>query len=102
MNQQTTETKALKSRGHKLKPLVTVAAKGLSDTVLGEIDRALADHELIKVKIKVGDRASREQIAQDICKRTKATIIQQVGGVILVLRRADKPNPRLSNLIRIL
>jgi RNA-binding protein len=100
MSLTSAETKSMKALGHKLKPLVTVAGKGLSETVMSEIDRALADHELIKVKIKLGERADREQAASEICQHTGATLVQQVGGVILILRRTEKPNPRLSNLIR--
>jgi RNA-binding protein len=43
--------KNLKALGHKLNPVVMVAGKGLSDTVLEEVRRALHDHELIKVKL---------------------------------------------------
>ncbi len=42
------DTKQLRAIGHKLKPVVTVAGKGLSETVRLEIERALTDHELIK------------------------------------------------------
>ena len=42
--------KALRTIGHKLNPIVTVAGNGLSENVLIEIDRALEDHELIKIK----------------------------------------------------
>ena len=48
--------KQLRAIGHKLKPVVTVAGNGLSDNVLQEIQRALADHELIKIKVSDGDR----------------------------------------------
>ena len=48
----------LKALGHALNPVVTVAGKGLADTVLDEIRRALHDHELIKVKFAVGDRTA--------------------------------------------
>ena len=45
------DTKQLRAIGHKLKPVVTVAGKGLTDTVVEEINRALSDHELIKVNL---------------------------------------------------
>ena len=86
--------------GHKLKPLVTVAGKGLSDAVINEIERALNDHELIKVSIKVGDRAARAEICRAICERCNASLVQQVGNVALIFRAATQPNPKLSNLLR--
>lgn len=94
------EIKQYRAIGHKLRPVVTVAGNGLSDTVLAEIDAALTRHELIKIKLAVGSREARQAVGDEIGERTGADIIQRVGNIILVLRRAEKPDPRLSNLIR--
>ncbi len=96
------DEKQLRAIGHKLKPVVTVASNGLSENVLQEVQRALDDHELIKVKIAVGDREARSAIASALCADTGATLIQSVGNIVLLLKRAKKPDPRLSNLIRVL
>jgi RNA-binding protein len=50
MNLAQSQKKQLRSIGHSLHPLVTVASKGLSENVMTEIKRALFDHELIKVR----------------------------------------------------
>jgi RNA-binding protein len=42
-----TERKALKARAHKLEPVVIIGAKGLTEEVVKEVDRALKAHELI-------------------------------------------------------
>lgn len=94
------DTKQLRAIGHKLKPVVTVAGKGLSETVRLEIERALTDHELIKIKLVVGERADRSAISEDICDSTGAELIQSMGNIILLLRRSAQPDPRLSNLLR--
>ena len=47
------DKKYLRSLGHQLKPVVTVAGNGLTESVVAELDRALSDHELIKVKLAV-------------------------------------------------
>jgi RNA-binding protein len=94
--------KYLRSIGHKLNPVVTVASKGLSDAVIAEIDRALSDHELIKVKISVGDRDLKKQVIDDICTQLKADEVQTIGHILLIHRAAKKPNPKLSNLLRVL
>ncbi|MDJ0878858.1 MAG: YhbY family RNA-binding protein [Halieaceae bacterium] len=94
------DEKQLRAIGHKLKPVVMVAGKGLTDGVMAEIERALTDHELIKVKVAVGGKADREQVADDICARTGAELVQSTGGMLLLLRRAPQPDPRLSNLLR--
>jgi len=96
------DTRQLRGIGHKLKPVVTVAGNGLTDTVLAEIDAALSRHELIKVKLAVGDREVRRAVAEEICQRSGAELVQAVGNVILILRRSPEPDPRLSNLLRAL
>ena len=94
------DIRQLRAIGHKLKPVVTIAGNGVSDAVLAELDRALNDHELIKIKLAVGSREARSAVGQEICEGTGAEIVQSIGNVIVVLRRTAQPDPRLSNLIR--
>ena len=94
------DSKQLRAIGHKLKPVVTIAGKGLTEGVIAELDRALTDHELIKVKLAVGSREARADIADEISTLTGAELVQSIGSVILLLRRSPTPDPRLSNLIK--
>jgi RNA-binding protein len=95
------DVKQLRTIGHKLKPVVTVAGNGLTENVMAELERALNDHELIKIKLAVGSREARKEVSDDICTRTRAKLVQSIGGVILIMRRTEKPDPRLSNLIKV-
>ena len=92
--------KALRTMGHALKPVVTVAGKGLSEGVLEELNRALEDHELIKVKLMVADRELRHQVIGELCEKSGAELIQEIGKIALIFRAAQKPNAKLSNLLR--
>ncbi len=94
--------KQLRAIGHKLKPIVTVGGNGLSETVIAELDRALTQHELIKVKLAVGSREAKAAVSAELCDTMGAELVQGIGNIILVLRRAENPDPRLSNLIRAL
>ena len=94
------EKKHLRRLGHNLKPIVTVAGNGLNENVIAELDRALDDHELIKVKLAVGDRSAKAQIINAICEQLNALNVQTIGHMLLLLRRAKIPNPKLSNLLR--
>lgn len=94
------QKKYLRTIGHGLKPIVTVADKGLSEAVLTEIERAIGDHELIKIKLVVADRALRSEIIDQICQQCDAVQVQAIGKIVLIYRKNNKPNPRLSNILR--
>ena len=91
--------KKLRTIGHSLKAVVTVAGNGLSESVLAEFNRALDDHELIKVKI-VGDRQERGEIVNEIRKLPETEIVQVTGGMALVYRPSREPKPELSNILK--
>jgi RNA-binding protein len=76
----------LKARAHALEPVVKVGQSGLTDAVIAEIDRALAAHELIKVRAGGSDRASRSAALDTITARTDATAVQSVGKVLVLWR----------------
>jgi RNA-binding protein len=76
----------LKARAHALEPTVHVGHAGLTGTVVAEVERALAAHELIKVKIGDADRDARAALAEAICARTDAVLVQQVGKVFVLWR----------------
>lgn len=98
--QSSLDQRQLRAIGHRLNPVVTVGGNGLSDTVITELERALSQHELIKVKLAVGDRDKRKTVTEELLERTEATLVQSIGNIIVILRKADKPDPKLSNLIR--
>lgn len=73
------------AKSHMLKPIVIIGDKGLTDSVLKEIQNALEHHELIKIKIAIGDRNERAQIANTICQSMKATFLVQMIGRIATI-----------------
>lgn len=80
------ERSHLKARAHSLEPHVQVGHGGVTDAVAAEVDRALAAHELIKVKIVGDDRHARAEIAEALAGRTGAALVQSVGKVIVLWR----------------
>jgi RNA-binding protein len=81
------ERKALKAKAHKLDPVVHIGAKGVTDEVIAEIDRALGAHELIKVRAGSMERHARDDAFDSICERTGAEAVQQVGKVFVIYRK---------------
>ena len=84
------QLKHLRGLAHKLKPVVMVGQHGLKETILEEIENALEFHELIKVKISVGDRDMRDEIIETILEDSRATLVQRVGNMATLFRRNPK------------
>lgn len=76
----------MKARAHALEPKVMVGHGGATPAVIAEVDRALAAHELIKVKILGGDREAREAVGEALCAGADAATVQRVGKVIVLWR----------------
>ena len=85
------QKKNLRGRAHHLKPFVTVADKGLSESVVAEIERALNDHELIKVKLR-GERIQRKAWELGIAAQCNAELVHSIGQVACFYRKhPEKP-----------
>ncbi|MAL97246.1 ribosome assembly RNA-binding protein YhbY [Hydrocarboniclastica marina] len=100
MSLSSAQRREYRAIAHHLKPVVTLGDKGLSEGVRDEIERALNDHELIKVKVAGGEKEARTEQADALCQATGAELVQLIGRVAVLLRRSRKPNPKLSNLSR--
>lgn len=94
------QKKAFRSIGHHLNPVVTVSENGLSEGVMAELERALNDHELIKIKIAVGERETRRQAVEELAAGSRAEVVQIIGKMALLYRSNPKANPKLSNVTR--
>ncbi len=81
----------LRSRAHALKPVVVTGQAGVTDAVMEEIERSLAHHELIKIKLNFEDRGIRRQQAEIICQRTGCQEVQHIGRMAVLYRPAKKP-----------
>ena len=83
----------LRRLAHPLRPVVQLGDAGLSDGVVDAVDRALEDHELIKVKLS-GERDERKQTAADLAERTRSELAGLVGRVAVLYRPASDPERR--------
>jgi RNA-binding protein len=89
------QKKYLRGLGHKLKPTVMIGDAGLTDAVKAEFQSTIDHHELIKIRIRVGDRAARDDIITALCEEAGATLVTRIGNVALIYRR-NPEKPRLN------
>ena len=100
MHLDTNQRKDLRRLAHHLKPIVTVAERGLTESVMAEIERALIDHELIKVRITSNDRTLRSASTTEICATRDAALVAEIGKIAVLYRHNPNAKPHLSNLQR--
>jgi RNA-binding protein len=94
------QKKQFKSIGHHLKPVLIVADNGLSEGVLAELERALVDHELIKIQFRIAERDDRHAVIDELCQTAKCELVQSIGKMALVYRKNPNVNRQLSNVHR--
>jgi len=75
-----------------LKPVIIIGQKGMSENLHNEIDLSLGHHELLKLRIPGLGKADKRELAQQICARHGAQLIQSIGNVIVIYR----PNPDID------
>ncbi len=98
----TQQKKSLRGVAHHLDPIVAVSERGLSEGIVEETERALRDHELIKVRVLMTDRTSRSEITAELAAQCSAAVLQQIGKVAVLYRHNPQANPKLSNVARYL
>ncbi|OTG86175.1 RNA-binding protein [Acinetobacter sp. ANC 4558] len=94
------ERKRLRQIGHALNPVVMIGDKGLTESVVEELNRALNDHELIKIKIAGEDREARSALILEVAEASQSEVVQTIGKIALLYKKATKQNQKLSNLVR--
>lgn len=85
----------LRELSHPLKPVVTVGNKGITPSLLDELDIALEHHELLKVRMAGGDRAERDEQVRVLIEHSGAELVQSIGYVAS-LYRANSEQPKLA------
>lgn len=89
------QKKFLRTLAHNLKPIIWIGQKGITENVMMEINNALDHHELVKIRIRVGDRLLRDQTAEEICKATASEPVQKTGNTIVLFRR-NQEQPKIN------
>jgi RNA-binding protein len=85
----------LRGLAHALKPVVRMGDAGLTAGVALEAERALHDHELIKVKAPGGDRAARDALFATLALKTRSVLVHRIGNVAVFYRA----RPDLSGIV---
>ncbi len=89
----------LKGLGHHLNAIVTVGKEGISDTLIVALKEALLQHELVKVRVGNSATGDRHEVADELAKRTNASLASVLGKTMLIYKRhPEKPVIKLPKV----
>lgn len=80
------ERSALRAAAHHLHPIVLIGDRGLTESVLSEIDRSLSAHELIKVRVSGAERDARDAMLATICETLSCAAVHHLGKTLIIYR----------------
>ncbi|MFW6237990.1 MAG: ribosome assembly RNA-binding protein YhbY [Halanaerobiales bacterium] len=80
----------LRGQGNDLDPVIHIGKNGISEELVEQTDKALDDHELIKVRVLENSLFSTRQAADELAEKTNADVIQVIGSVFLLYRRNEE------------
>ncbi|MBE9526564.1 MAG: ribosome assembly RNA-binding protein YhbY [Proteobacteria bacterium] len=89
------QNRFLRAQAHSLKPVVLIGGAGLTDNVINEINHALEDHELIKVRVNADDRDDKKLMIEKISRQTESEMVQTIGHIGIFYRQNEK-DPKIS------
>ncbi|MDP2134295.1 MAG: YhbY family RNA-binding protein [Sulfuritalea sp.] len=84
------QRRALRAAAHHLNPVVSISQKGLTPSVLAEIDRCLKAHELIKLRLYGIERENRAALFTEICTALNCAEVQHIGNLLVLWRENPK------------
>lgn len=88
----------LRAAGHHLSPVVQVGKEGVTGPVLRQLDRALVDHELVKVKVGTESPEDRFATAEALLAGADGAWLAQILGRTMLLYRRHPKKPRYEPL----
>ena len=91
------QRKILEKAAHDLQPVVIVGGAGMTDGVIQMADKALTDHELIKVKYNEY-KEERQELTTELSEKTNSTLVRIIGNVAILFREAEKEEDRKFKL----
>lgn len=92
------QRKFLRSSAHRLKPVLMIGQKGVTDSVISELEVALSRHELIKIKfIEEKEKEQKVAILTVLQRTSGATLVGMVGHIAILYRQhPDRDKRKIS------
>jgi RNA-binding protein len=84
------QVRHLRSLSHHMNPLVQLGKHGWTDAVRAQVDQALLDHELIKVRVSGDSPTDMDAFVEHVTSSLSAYVAQVIGNIAVLYRRHPK------------
>jgi RNA-binding protein len=92
------QKRKLRALAHPLKPVVQIGQRGVTEAVALQVDTALGNHELIKVRLGAESPLDRNEAATLLIPQTGCEVAGMIGRVLILYRpHPDRPRIRLDD-----
>jgi len=88
--------KELRAKGRLLEPSIRLGKNGITDSIIDEIKKRLKKESLIKVKMlnNFSEKQNKKQAAVELAEKTGSVLVDQVGFVVVLLKKDDAKKDR--------
>ncbi len=84
------ERAAWRAKANTLEPIIQIGKEGITDNLITQIDDTLDVRELIKIRVHLETAPQTpKEFASQLADALQAEVIQVIGGVIVLYRKAD-------------
>lgn len=84
------ERAAWRAKANSLEPIIQIGKEGITDNLITQIDDTLDVRELIKIRVHLETSPQTpKELAPRLADALQAEVIQVIGGVIVLYRKAD-------------
>lgn len=80
----------LRGEANSLNPIVHVGKDGITESVIEQLDAALEDHELLKVRILESTGRTTRSAAEELATAAGAELVQVIGGIAVLFRQREE------------
>jgi RNA-binding protein len=87
------QKKSLQTLAHHLRPVIYIGKHGVSDAIMAALDKALCDHELIKIKF-IDFKDEKNSLIGSVVAMTGSELVSMIGNTAVLFRQNTDPGKR--------
>jgi len=80
------EKRALRAQGNQLRTEIWVGKEAISEGTLKALENSFNTKELVKIKLQENCPLEKQEVADILCRKSRAELVQILGNTILLYR----------------